>query len=206
MSTVILSEEQVAEARAMREPAQDKTYGQIAKHFGVDVETIQHAIAGTGDYAPPEAPKSALDRLQEAAEAQAKRDDVSDDPDVRAAGGDRKLTEAEIDQLEAIYRTGMGSFEEMAAALDPPVNWLTVQDAISARGWYRWNQKTLTYSTATEEGKARFARESAMGIGLAPVAAAIPDSTGPTGDAGAEARARTAEKAAAKAAQMAGAA
>ena len=205
MSSITLSEAQCAEARTMRE-RDDKTYAQVAKHFGVDVDAIKHAIAGTGDYAPAPAPRSRLDELQARAEAQAKVDDVSDDPDVRAADGDRKLTEAEIDQLEAIYRTGVGSFEEMAAALDPPVNWLTVQDALAARGWYRWNQKTLTYSTATEEGKARFAREMSMGVSMAPVAAAIPDGTGPTGDAAAEARQRTMEKAAAKAEMMAGAA
>ena len=166
--SLILSQEQCLEARHMREH-DDKTYAQVAKHFGVPVEDIKHAIAGTGDYAPAQAPKTGLDARVEAAEAMGPMEDASGDPDIKAARADRPLTEEEVDKLEAIYRTGQVSFETMAAALDPPVHWLTVSNALGERGWYRPDFKTITYSTSTEEGKARFAREMSRPAGVRPV-------------------------------------
>ena len=97
-STLFLSPEQIAEARTMREDG-DKTYAQLSKHFGVSVADLKDALAGVGAYAPVEAPKTALDQLQATAEAQAKPYDVSEDPDVRAANADRKLTEDEIESI-----------------------------------------------------------------------------------------------------------
>ena len=199
---LILSAEQCAEARHMREVG-DKTYAQVAKHFGVSLEAIKHAIAGTGDYAPPPAALTPLEALVAKAEADGPASTGYEDPELLAAANDRKLTEAEKDSLEIIYRAGKTSFETMAAALDPPVHWLTVQDALGERGWYRPDMKTIGYSTSTDEGKARFAREMSMGgVGLRP--AQLAADIGPVGDASAEARQRTAERAAEKAAQMGG--
>ena len=196
--SLILSQDQCAEARRMREE-DDKTYAQVAKHFGVSVEDAKHAIAGTGDYAPPPVVLSPLDQMAADAEAHGTLDTTGGDPDIVAANSDRRLSEDEVDKLETIYRSGQYGFEEMAAALDPPVHWLTVQQALGERGWVRPDYKTITYSTATEEGKARFAREMSTMSGAAPQVAIEGDGSG-------EARARTLEKAQAKAERMAGAA
>ena len=190
-STVILSTEQIAEARELRE-SDDLTYAALAKKFGVKQHEMVDALKGQGDYAPPpEAPKSALDALVAQAEELGPLDQMTDDPDVHAAKNDRQLTGEEVDKLEILYRTGRYSFETMAEALDPPVNWLTVQDALGARGWYRPDYKTITYSTSTPEGQQRYANEMNR-AGIRPLVNAPIDE-----DVGVEARAITKEREAA---------
>lgn len=186
---VILSESQIEEARFLREDA-DKTYAEIAKGFGVPAQDVKDALAGKGRYAPVAAePETALDKLLAEAEEHGILDLESEDPDVVAARNDRALTEDEITKLETIYRTGRYSFETMGAALDPPVNGFTVQDALGSRGWYRPNFKTITYSTATEEGAKRYAQELNRASGIVPVLPVEID-----GDPAAEAAARTAAR------------
>lgn len=189
-STLILSAAQIEEARELRE-SDDMTYAALAKKYGVKQHEMVDAIKGQGDYAPVEAPKTALEALVAEAEAAGPVDQISDDPDVHAAKHDRRLTEQEVDSLETIYRTGRYSFETMAAALDPPVNWLTVQDALGARGWYRPDFKTITYSTATPSGAVRYANQMNEQSIRPLVSAPVED------DPSVEARAITAEREAA---------
>ena len=157
-STLILSAEQIEEARELRESS-DLTYAALAKKYGVKQHEMVDALKGQGDYKPLPKTLTALEQMVAEAEAAGPVDLLSEDPDVNAARHDRALTEAEVDHLETIYRTGRYSFAQMAAALDPPVNWLTVQDALSMRGWYRPDFKTITYSTSTPSGQQRFANE-----------------------------------------------
>lgn len=168
---MILSKAQVEEARTMRE-ADDKSYADIAEHFDMardDWRDVKDAIDQTGDYAPLPAPVTALDRLEVAArEVQEQRVEgglVGSQSDVDAANADRALTEAEAEQLERIYNANgyVVTFEEMAAALDPPVHWLTVQNAISERGCISPGVKIPTYDITDEEGTARYEQDVKAG-------------------------------------------
>ena len=163
----ILSKEQVAQATAWRAKQGDPTWKGTAKHLGLpegEWANVRDACEGRGDYAPLPEPQSKLDKLQQAAE----RMPAQQKDDIQAALDDRTLTEEEIDQLERIYHTGTVSFEDMAAALEPPVHWLTVEMAISSRGNRRPGDKRPTYSTWDEEGKARFEADARAGAFVVP--------------------------------------
>ena len=51
------------------------------------------------------------------------------------------------------YRSGLNQVR-IAEALEPPVHWLTIQDALGQQGWVNRTQRVPPWSTATKEGEA----------------------------------------------------
>lgn len=155
------SAEQVAEARMTRE-VDDLSYGQLAELYGFpDGAAMREAL----EHRPE--PRSKLEAMVQEVEAraQAERDLYKGiEGEVRNAQGDRELTTEEVDQIEAIYTSGAAvRFKEIAAAVEPPVHWLTVQNALGARGWVTPHYQMIPYSTGTPEGRKRLAADRQAG-------------------------------------------
>lgn len=166
---------QVTEAQALREGAEDLTWKDIAKRIG-----LKEAQAGVVRAAVEEAqgrPPATSERVAELMAKQAakaeefKHQRPEDSSDVMAARAERKISEEEAAELIAIYRANAKlppeeqvTFREMGEALDPPVHWLAVQDAIGSRGWATPVKWYPPFSTATPEGKAEVRRMRAAGL------------------------------------------
>lgn len=164
---------QVTEAQALREGGEDLTWKDIAKRIG-----LKEAQAPMVRAAVEEAqgrPPATSERVAELMARQ--RRDIEENPhwssaqdDVSKAKQDRVLSEEECNELIAMYRANAKlppekeiTFEEMGQALDPPVHWLTVQDAIGSRGWATPTKWYPPFSTATPEGKAELKRMKSEG-------------------------------------------
>ena len=155
--------EQIEEAQRVRED-EDLSYGQLAKRYGMaDAAAMKAALASP---VLPE-PKSKLEAMVRDVEAraQAERDLYKGiEGEVDLARRDRTLTEDEVDQIERIYTSGARvRFKEIAAAIEPPVHWITVSEALGARGWATPTYQMVPYSTATKEGQRRLAEDRASG-------------------------------------------
>ena len=173
-----LTQEQVKQAYELREGEEDLSNAEIAEMIGADKAEWKAVKAAVDEYAAnlnaeEVVPDTDLGRLLQKAKNARKAVDTGDMDALKEAGildavsiarKDRQLTEEEIDQIEEIYKQDVGiSYKEMGEALFPPVSWLTVHSALGARGWITPTYKTITYSTATDEGKARYAEDVAAG-------------------------------------------
>ena len=164
-ATLILGPEQVAQAKALREN-EDKSYADIAQALGFERDDWPHvrdAVKGEGDYAPPAATPNALDAL--VAKAHEKRKTLIDEegnPDIAAARKDRDPGPEDSEKIERAYNGGIG-FEEIAAALDPPVHWLTVMKVLNRRGCVEPGIKMPTYDATSEEGAVQLQRDLRSG-------------------------------------------
>ena len=163
---------QIHEAIALRD-GEDKTWKEIAKHFGLK-ESEWQSVRDQVEAAKGR-PEATSDRIAElmAQQTQAQEDHKGDTPgldDVAAAQNDRALSEEEVDDCVKMYRGNASlpgdaqiTFKQMAEALDPPVHWLTVADALGKRGWRTPTKWVPPYSTATDEGKAQLRADKAAG-------------------------------------------
>ena len=174
-----LTQEQVKQAYELRESEDDYSNADIAELIGVERDDWRAVKTAIDEYADSlkreevEVPDTDLGRLLQKAKETRKAVDEGDVEALKEAGilesvniarKDRKLTEEEIDQIEEIFKQDVGiSFKEMAESVFPPVSWLTVHSALGARGWITPTYKTITYSTATDEGKAQYAADVAAG-------------------------------------------
>ena len=213
-----LTNAKLHQARRLREE-QDMSYADIAENLGFPrdqwrvIREAMHDIPSE-TAAPTEALAALETKARQMVEAGIEAHG-SMQADIRASQGDRPLTEAELATINRIYASGAPiSYREIAASLEPPVNWLTVSDAVSHMGWIRPGYKLPPRSTATEEGEAESRREAAslaaMGVAqLQAQAVRVPHSTAATqgdrqgtgdmalmnqGDAEAEAAERQAER------------
>ena len=162
----IFTPERQAEALALRND-EDLTWKQVAKRMGVPEGEWQHvrdAAQGTGDYAPLPEPVSKLDALEQ----QVKDTPAADEDEIERAAKDRTLSEDELDQIERIYHGGMNDFTVLGEALDPPVSWITIQEALASRGAAKPGVKVPTYSTYGEEGQRQYQQDIARGAFTVP--------------------------------------
>ena len=166
---------QVTEAQALREGAEDLTWKEIAKRLGLkeaQAGLVRAAVEEAQGRRPATSERVAELMAKQAAKVeQFKHLRPEDDSDVMAARAERIISEEEAADLIAIYRANAHlpadeqvSFREMGAALEPPVHWLAVQDAIGSRGWATPTKWYAPFSTATPEGKAELRRMRAAGL------------------------------------------
>ena len=166
---------QVTEAQALREGEEDLTWKEIAKRIGLkeaQAPMVRTAVEEAQGRPPATSERVAeLMAKQSAKVEQYKNLRPEDDDDVMAARADRIISEEEAQELIMMYRANAKlppdeeiTFEEMGKALEPPVHWLTVQDAIGSRGWASPTKWYPPFSTATPEGKAELRRWRAEGL------------------------------------------
>ena len=157
--TMVLNEGQLTELRAMRDEG-DATYKDLAERFGLDTwQEAKAAYTGTGDYAPVVAPASRLEALTARRLAEAPAVETGIHAEVRKARRDRNPSVDEVVAIMRAYHAGLGQ-EEIGAACEPPLHWLTVNEVLGEQGVMAPGKRRPPWSTATKEGMHAFAQHA----------------------------------------------